>query len=58
MKKYKSKNPKYIKDLYVITPFKDTNLTSLKKTVRHLSDNKSKTFLKHFIIYDQKVRLL
>ena len=51
----KNKFKKIVKCLYVITPFKGSSLIPLKKTILSLKKNKSKTLLKHLIIFDKSI---
>jgi len=49
---------KYLKKLYIITPFKDKNLNALKKTIKSLSNNKSNIIISQLIIYDKSCEKL
>ena len=49
---------KFLKKLYVITPFKDKNLDLIRQTIFKLSENKTNITLQHYIIYDKSCKKL
>ena len=48
-----TKGPIYLEELFIITPFKEKNYQSLKKTINSLVDGNSYIKFNHIVVYDK-----